>query len=193
MAATATLISTAETNVNVASSAEAVGGPNGTFAVATLPTGSSASVTTSGYGAQAAIGAPPSSIDSVAVTVHWYTTFTSGQTVTAQLVSGGTPFGTAQTLTPSTDSGNSETVTFTGVTWAQLANLGVLWSVSTTAPRTVRLDAQTVVVNYTDNAKVATDSAAAVDAESVAAIAMAVFGTRRPVWSHTEARPPTSG
>ena len=98
MAATATLISTAETHVNVASSAEAVGGPNGTFAVATLPTGSSASVTTSGYGAQAAIGAPPSSIDSVAVTVHWYTTDATGQTVTAQLVSGGTPFGTAQTL-----------------------------------------------------------------------------------------------
>lgn len=169
MAATATLISTAETHVNVASFAEAVGGPNGTFAVATLPTGSSASVTTSGYGAQAAIGAPPSSIDSVAVTVHWYTSDTGGQTVTAQLVSGGTPFGTAQTLTPSTDSGNSETVTFTGVTWAQLADLGVLWSVSTSASRTVRLDAQTVVVNYTDNVKVATDSAAAVDAESVAA------------------------
>ena len=169
MAATATLISTAETHVNVASSANAVGGPNGTFAVATLPTGSSASLTTSGYGAQAAIGAPPSSIDSVAVTVHWYTSDTGGQTVTAQLVSGGTPFGTAQTLTPSTDSGNSETVTFTGVTWAQLADLGVLWSVSTSAPRTVRLDAQTVVVNYTDNVKVATDSAAAVDAESVAA------------------------
>jgi hypothetical protein len=29
------------------------------------------------------------------------------------------------------------------------------------------------------------------NAESVAATAMAVFGTRRPVWSHTEARPPT--
>ena len=169
MAATATLISTAETHVNVASSANAVGGPNGTFAVATLPTGSSASVTTSGYGAQAAIGAPPSSIDSVAVTVHWYTSATGGQTVTAQLASGGTPFGTAQTLTPSTNSGNSETVTFTGVTWAQLADLRVLWSASTSAPRTVRLDAQTVVVNYTDNVKVATDSAAAVDAESVAA------------------------
>ncbi len=27
--------------------------------------------------------------------------------------------------------------------------------------------------------------------DAVAAIAMAVFGTRRPVWSHTEARPPT--
>src|SRR5690606_33782744 len=27
--------------------------------------------------------------------------------------------------------------------------------------------------------------------DTVAAIAMAVFGTRRPVWSHTEARPPT--
>ena len=169
MAATATLISTAETHVNVASFANAVGGPNGTFAVATLPTGSSASVTTSGYGAQAAIGAPPSSIDSVAVTVHWYTSATGGQTVTAQLASGGTPFGTAQTLTPSTNSGNSETVTFTGVTWAQLADLRVLWSASTSAPRTVRLDAQTVVVNYTDNVKVATDSAAAVDAESVAA------------------------
>jgi len=169
MAATATLISTAETHVNVASSANAVGGPNGTFAVATLPTGSSASLKTSGYGAQAAIGAPPSSIDSVAVTVHWYTSATGGQTVTAQLASGGTPFGTAQTLTPSTNSGNSETVTFTGVTWAQLADLRVLWSASTSAPRTVRLDAQTVVVNYTDNVKVATDSAAAVDAESVAA------------------------
>lgn len=169
MAATATLISTAETHVNVASSANAVGGPNGTFAVATLLAQDPASLTTSGYGAQAAIGAPPSSIDSVAVTVHWYTTFATGQTVTAQLVSGGTPFGTAQTLTPSTNSGNSETVTFTGVTWAQLADLGVLWSVSTSAPRTVRLDAQTVVVNYTDNVKVDGDSAAAVDAESVAA------------------------
>lgn len=29
------------------------------------------------------------------------------------------------------------------------------------------------------------------DGESVAALAMAVFGTRRPVWSHTEARPPS--
>ena len=171
MAATATLISTDETHVNVASSANAVGGPNGTFAVATLPTGSSASVTTRGYGAQAAIGAPPSSIDSVAVTVHWYIDgyTTDAVTATAQLVSGGTPFGTAQTLTPSTNSGNSETVTFTGVTWAQLAYLGVLWSVSTSAPCTVRLDAQTVVVNYTDNVKGDGDSAAAVDAESVAA------------------------
>ena len=171
MAATATLISTAETHVNVASSANAVGGPDGTFAVATLPTGSSASVTTSGYGAQAAIGAPPSSIDSVAVTVHWYIDgyTTDAVTATAQLVSGGTPFGTAQTLTPSTNSGNSETVTFTGVTWAQLANLGVLWSVSTSASRAVRLDAQTVVVNYADNVKGDGDSAAAVDAESVAA------------------------
>lgn len=170
MAATATLISTAETHVNVASSANAVGGPNGTFAVATLPAGSSASVTTSGYGAQAAIGAPPSSIDSVAVTVHWYTTDATDQTVTAQLVSGGTPFGTAQTLTPSTDSGNSETVTFTGVTWTQLANLGVQVRIDTESfIADLRLDAQTVVVNYTDNGKVATDSAAAVDAESVAA------------------------
>ncbi len=29
------------------------------------------------------------------------------------------------------------------------------------------------------------------DSESVVAVAMAVFGTRRPVWSHTEARPPS--
>ena len=79
-----------------------------------------------GFGAQTAIGTEPGSIDQVAVTV-WSSSSNTSRivSITAQLTSSGTPIGSPQSLTGSTSTTNFQTLNFTGVTWADLANLGV--------------------------------------------------------------------
>lgn len=80
----------------------------------------------SGFGIQEAIGSQPSSIDSVDVTVYQYVSnVTRITSITAQLTSGGALIGAPQNLSIDATIGQSDVVSFPGVTWAQLADLGV--------------------------------------------------------------------
>lgn len=84
-----------------------------------------ASLTVEGFNAQAAIG-QPAPIGLLSVTVHQWTSNASRVvSATAQLTDNGVPFGTPQNLTITSTAGNFDTLAFGGVTWAQLANLGV--------------------------------------------------------------------
>ena len=134
----------------------ATGANNAGFATWTSTgSGATGSIIPAGYGAQTTIGTEPASVDSVAVTVYGYTTNTTRMSsIAVQLANAGTVFGTAQTMTKSTTTTYSQTFTFTGVTWAQLANLGVRvlftrGAVTTSANGLV--DAVKIDVTYTPN------------------------------------------
>lgn len=116
--------------------------------------GATGSIIPAEFGAQAAMGgSAPQSIESVDVTVYGYVTNTTRMaSIAVQLADGGVVFGTAKTMTKSTSTTFSQTFNFTGVTWAQLANLGVRvlftrGSVTTAANGLV--DAVKIKVNYT--------------------------------------------
>jgi peptidoglycan hydrolase-like protein with peptidoglycan-binding domain len=125
--------------------ADAIWGTSVTLATGTL--------LVEGYDAQTVIGAEPDSVDSLSVTVYGYVSNNSRMpTIAVQLADGGTLFGTPQAMTPSTSSSNSQTFVFTGVTWAQLADLGVHVSFtrnSFAAYTTGHVDAVSVDVSYT--------------------------------------------
>lgn len=140
------------TGTTWANPANAAGANNAGFATYTTATsGAVGTISCAGYGAQTAIGTQPESVDSVDVTVYGYVANTSRWTsVTVQLLDGSTPIGSAQTMTKSTSSTNSQTFTFTGVTWAQLANLGVrvTSTKSGTTSSVSYLDAAKIVITY---------------------------------------------
>lgn len=137
------------TNVN--------GTNNAAFATWTSSSsGASGSITPSGYGAQAAMGgSAPVSVDSVDVTVYAYVSnATRVSSISVQLTDGGTPIGSPQTMTKSTTSTNNQKFTFTGVTWAQLANLGVRITFTrggVTTQSICYVDAAPLTVTYTRN------------------------------------------
>lgn len=152
---------TTQTAGTWAGATNATGANNATYAGWTTTTAnSSATITPAGYGAQAAIGSQPTSVDQVAVTVYVHVTnITRLPTISVQLTDAGTPFGTPQTITASSTTTYSETKVFTGVTWAQLANLGVRVSFTrNNATQTVtgNVDAIGTVVSYTPAAVNAT-------------------------------------
>lgn len=130
-------------------------GPNDATRATWTSTGNGANGTirVEGFAAQAAIGSQPDSVDSVAITVYGYVTnATRVPTIAVQLTSAGTLIGTPQSMTPSTSTTNSQTFTFTGVTWAQLANLGVRVSFTRAAVTTAGnglVDAISANVTYT--------------------------------------------
>lgn len=119
-----------------------------TWAPTTLVTGW---LETAGYNVQAAIGEQPLSIDSVVVTLYAHGATNRYGSKRVQLTSGGALIGSALTGTVSATAGASQTFTFSGVTWAQLATLGVRHSISKTATNasTWSVDAIRVEVNYT--------------------------------------------
>lgn len=145
---------TGQSNGSWATPTNATGAPNAARAVWTS-TGSGATgwIIPAGYGAQAAIGSAPASVDQVSVTVYAYTSNTTRMaSIAVQLTDNGTLFGSPQTMTKSTTTTFSQTFTFTGVTWAQLANLGVRvlytrGAVTTSA--TGNVDAISIDVTYT--------------------------------------------
>lgn len=135
----------------------AVGSTTATFAGWAPTTGGATGYIQLGtYGAQAATngGVQPTSVDSVVATVRFHVTSATARwtSITAQLYDGAsTAIGAAQTLTLSTTATNEQAVTFTGVTWAQLANLNVRVTgvKSGTQASTLNVDRVGVVVNYT--------------------------------------------
>jgi len=144
----------ATTGTSWTNPAYASGANNNQRAAATSSTsGASFTIKPTGYGIQAAIGAQPISIDSVDVTVYDYVSNTGRWTTpnTVQLYDGSTAIGTAQNLTRSATTTFSETKSFTGVTWAQLANLAVLLTGThtTTSSATWNVDAVGIDVHYT--------------------------------------------
>lgn len=105
----------------------------------------------SGFGAQAGIGAAqPASVDSVSVTLSNHVGATAPWgALTAGLYDGATLIGAAQAITKSTTTTNSQTFTFTGITWANLSNLAVRLILPNTAAGIFYLTAAPVVVAYT--------------------------------------------
>lgn len=133
----------------------ATGSTAGTVATFTnAASGGVGSIQLSGYSAQ---GALPSGVTvaSVAVNVASYEAVTSRWTsATVQLYSGTTPIGSAQALTLSATTTNSQTVTFTGAnapTYAQCADLRVQVTAthSGTTSSTFNLDTAGLTVTYT--------------------------------------------
>jgi hypothetical protein len=112
---------------------------------------------TSGFDAQGAIGTQPTSVDSVAVTVYWHVdaahNWTSGYVI---ITDGTTQIGAGlPALAISADAGHSQTVTFSGGSapdWAQLATLTVVTAAQRKdSPQTVQafVDAVSVAVSST--------------------------------------------
>ena len=137
--------------------AQSSGTNDGLFATFTSTTANeTGTINPTGFGAQAAIGSQPTSVDSVAVTVFsWEAQTARWTSVTAQLFDGSTPLGSSQSLTLSSTTTNSQTITFTGVaTWANLANLTVrvIATKAVATSSTFNLDAVGVVVNFTNTA-----------------------------------------
>lgn len=125
-----------------------------TFTTATA--GAIGTIDLGGFGAQTAIGATPASVNSVVATVYAYVANTARWTsMSVSLFDGTTQIGAPQTFTLTTTTTNSQAFTFTGVTWANLANLEVRVSgtKSNTTSSTMNVDAVNVVVNYTTVAK----------------------------------------
>jgi len=157
MAATAVL--RASTSISIGSGfsgpTNAYGDPNSTYSLWTSAVGgATAAAGWDGFGAQAAIGSQPQSIDSIDITVVAHVNnATRISSLTVQLLDGTTRIGSPIALTRSTTVGFSQTVTFTGpFTWAQLANLGVAIDAgknSQNQSTTLSVDAFGMVVNYT--------------------------------------------
>lgn len=106
----------------------------------------------SGYGAQAAIGSEPASVDGVAVTVYGFVnTVARWTSMTVGLFDGSTQVGSSQTMTLTTTTTNSQAFTFTGVTWANLANLTIRVTGTKTGTQSgiMSVDAVKCVVAYT--------------------------------------------
>ena len=148
---------TTASNGSWATATNAVGAPDAARAVWTSSgSGANATIRVEGHGAQAAIGATPTSVDQVSVTVYGYVNNTARiPTIAVQLTAGGTLIGTPQTMTASTTTTFSQTFTFTGVTWAQLATLGVRVSytrAANTQSATANVDAVGIDVTYTPDA-----------------------------------------
>jgi hypothetical protein len=131
----------------------ATGAPNAARAVFTnAASGGVGTINCAGYGAQTAIGATPASVNRVDVTVYGYVaTVARWTSMTVGLFDGSTQVGTSQTMTLTTTTTNAQAFTFTGVTWANLANLTirVTGTHSGTTSSTMNVDAVGVVVNYT--------------------------------------------
>ena len=145
---------TTASNGSWATPTNAVGAPDAARAVWTSSgSGANATIRVEGHNAQTAIGATPTSVDQVAVTVYGYVNNTARiPTIEVQLTSGGTLIGSAQTMTASTTTTYSQTFNFTGVTWSQLANLGVRVSftrAANTQSATGNVDAVGIDVTYT--------------------------------------------
>ena len=145
---------TTASNGSWATTTNATGAPDAARAVWTSSgSGANATIRVEGHGAQSAIGATPSSVDQVSVTVYAYVNNTARiPTIAVQLTDGGTLIGTPQTMTASTTTTFSQTFNFTGVTWAQLANLGVRVSytrAANTQSATANVDAVGIDVTYT--------------------------------------------
>lgn len=85
-----------------------------------------ASIEVAGFGAQTAIGSEPPGVDQVAVTVFWQSSNSTRLTsaVVALTDGSGNAITTEQNLTLTSSVGNSQTLVFAGITWAQLATLG---------------------------------------------------------------------
>lgn len=135
--------------------ANAAGTNNAGFATFTSVTSAeTGTITCTGYAADATLGMQiPVSIDSVVATVYFnVATVLRWTSVTAQLMDGATPLGSASAMTLTTTSANSQAMTFTGVAaWANMAALGVriVATKSGTTSDTANVDAVGVVVNYT--------------------------------------------
>lgn len=122
------------------------------------------------FGAQADLGSTiPASVDQVAVTVWGFVnTVARWTSMQVSLWDGTTQLGTTQTFTLTTTTTNSQTFNFTGVTWANLANLRVRVTGTKTGTQAgvMSVDAARVVVTYTPLALGdpvgATDAASAV-------------------------------
>ncbi len=167
MTATATLYPTTVASTSGSTwtnTGNAVG--SGTGTVATFTTATNAAVGTiqlSGYAAHTAIGEQPATIESVVVTVNSYVGTTARWTSTqVQLYSGATAIGSAQTVTLSATTSNSQAITFTGgncPSWAQLADLQVRYTATKngTQSSTANLDTAGAVVNYTRAVAALTD------------------------------------
>lgn len=114
--------------------------------------GAHGTIVVGGYDFQTVIGAAPASIDSITVDLNHYI-IGGGRIVSAsiQLTDGTTPIGAPQAVTlranPTTD-----TFTFPGVTWSQLANLGVAVTFNrggTTLSASAYVDSVVAEVTYT--------------------------------------------
>lgn len=103
----------------------ATGSGQGTYATWTdSGTGSSATLELATFGAQAEVPSGSTVIQVTCVVRHGETPVAGVASVSAQAYSGTTPVGSAQPLTKA-DAVHEDTVTFTGLTWADLADLRV--------------------------------------------------------------------
>lgn len=176
---------TTQTAGSWANATNATGANDGNTAVWTSTgSGASATITLAGYNVQNAIGTQPQSIGDVTVDAYaWCTQSTRMSSYTCQLTVNGTPVGSAQNFTKSTTVGTHQVFTFTGLglTWAQVATLGVRITYTrgavTTASNGV-VDAASVNVAYVPAAVNATfDSSAGTGTASAAGDDGALTGT----------------
>jgi hypothetical protein len=145
---------TTQTNGSWSTPANASGANNATVSTWTSTgSGASATIRPSGYGLQALIGSAPQSVDQVIVRAYTYVSNTSRVTGrTIQLHDGTSVIGSSQAITGSTSTTNVQQFTFTGVIWAQLANLGALLTftrAAVTTAGTASVDAVSIEVVYT--------------------------------------------